>query len=202
VLSAILLVVAGYLVCFGTNALKRSVFPLLVIALMLPVPGVIVAKIVYFLQAGSAWLSESVFSLLGVPVFRNGFLMTVPGATIEVAEECSGINSSIALFILMLLFSHETLKTNSRRAVLVLLILPLSILKNAIRIVTLTLLATKVDPSFLTGRLHHEGGFVFFLITLLIAYPLWRWLRRSELRSEPSEIYGVAASSASAGDHS
>jgi hypothetical protein len=32
------------------------------------------------------------------------------------------------------------------------------VLKNGIRIATLTLLAMYVDPSFLAGRLHHEGG--------------------------------------------
>jgi exosortase len=201
VLSTILLIVAGYLTFFGSETLRKSAFPLLLLFFMLPVPGFLVEKVIYFLQAGSAWLSEAMFSILGMPVFRDGFLMTVPGVTIEVAQECSGINSSIALFILMLLFAQETLKTNSRRAVLVLLIIPLSILKNAIRIVTLTVLATKVDPSFLTGRLHHQGGFVFFLITLVIAYPIWKWLRRSESHIDSASHFNMAAPSA-AGDHS
>jgi len=180
VLSALLLLVAGFLALFGLEALRHSLFPMLLLVMVLPVPSVVVDKIIFLLQSGSARLSEAIFSLLGVPVLRNGFLLSLPGVTIEVAEECSGINSSIALFILTLLLAHETLKSNVRRAILVLLILPLSILKNAIRIVTLTLLATKVDPDFLTGRLHHQGGFVFFLITLAVAYPIWKLLRAGE----------------------
>jgi exosortase len=197
VLSALLLVVAGYILVFGANALKRSTFPILLLGLMLPIPGVLIDRIIYLLQSGSAHLSASIFSLLGVPVLKNGFFLTVPGVTIEVASECSGINSSVALLILMLLFAHETLKTNSRRIILVLLIIPLSILKNAIRIVTLTLLATKVDPGFLTGRLHHEGGFVFFLITLVLVYPIWRVLQASELRVRKTVNSQVAAISLS-----
>ena len=185
VLSALLLLVAGFLALFGPEPLRRSLFPASLLVLVLPVPSVVVDKVIFLLQSGSARLSEAIFSILGVPVLRNGFFLSLPGVTIEVAEECSGINSSIALFIITLLFAHETLKSNVRRALLVLLILPLSILKNAIRIVTLTLLATKVDPGFLTGRLHHQGGFVFFLITLAIAYPIWKLLRAGEQPTVP-----------------
>jgi hypothetical protein len=56
------------------------------------------------------------------------------------------------------------------------------LIKNSIRIAALALLGTYVDPGFLTGRLHHEGGVVFFALTL----PLWALivllLRRSEYR--------------------
>ena len=55
--------------------------------------------------------------------------------------------------------------------------LPIAILKNAIRIVSLSLLAANVDQGFLTGQLHHEGGFVFFLLALAIVFPLLSYLR-------------------------
>jgi exosortase/archaeosortase family protein len=45
--------------------------------------------------------------------------------------------------------------------------------KNGIRIVTLALLAIHVDPSFLFGRLHRQGGIVFFLIGLLLLLPIY-----------------------------
>jgi hypothetical protein len=48
---------------------------------------------------------------------------------------------------------------------------------------TLTLLALHVDPSFLTGRLHHEGGIFFFLLALAIMYPVWKLLYRSERKT-------------------
>lgn len=88
-------------------------------------------------------------------------LMPLPGVTIEVEKECSGINSSVALLLTALLLAHQTLSATSRRILLVLLTLPISIIKNAVRIVTLTLLALDVDRSFLTGHLHHDSGFVF-----------------------------------------
>ena len=40
-------------------------------------------------------------------------------------------------------------------------------------LVTLSLLAAHVDPRFLTGQPHHEGGIVFFLFTLALAAPFF-----------------------------
>lgn len=180
--SVLLFVISGFAFIFGTSALRKASFAFSLLALTLPVPAFVLDQVIFTLQSGSASLSTAIFSLLSVPVFRDGFTITVPGVTVEVAKECSGINSTIALFIVALLIAYETLVTPSRRLALILLMFPLSILKNAIRIVTLTLLATKVDPSFLNGQLHHDGGFVFFLITLGIAWPIWNSLRRSESR--------------------
>jgi exosortase/archaeosortase family protein len=85
-----------------------------------------------------------------------------------------------------LLAGHMFLSTPWKKALLVIVILPLTVLKNGIRIVTLCLLAMRVDPSFLTGQLHHEGGIVFFMVTLLIVFPLFAWLCRNESESKYS----------------
>lgn len=191
VLSFLLLILAGFVCMFGTAALRLAIFPFGICIFMLPVPSVVVDPIIHFLQSESAALSYWMFVKLNVPVLRDGFVMTVPGVSIEVAAECSGINSSIALFILMILLAHETLQTNWRRFVLILLVIPLSIVKNAMRIVTLTMLAIRVDPGFLTGKLHHQGGFVFFLATLLLLFPIWRLLQRTERRRARSLTHGA-----------
>ena len=190
--SVLLFLVGAFTSCFGVRALRNAAFPIMLLALMVPVPGVLIDKVVFFLQSGSADLSYWMFELLGVPVLRDGFVLMLPGVSIEIAKECSGINSSIALLIIMLLVAHETLHSTWRRVLLVLITIPLSILKNAIRIVTLTMLATHVDPGFLNGRLHHEGGFVFYLISLALVYPIWKLLQKTEkprsIPSPPQEV--------------
>ena len=67
----------------------------------------------------------------------------------------------------------------------VLLVIPLSIVKNGIRIATLTLLSLYVDPGFLRGSLHRDGGFVFFFLALAIMFPVLRLLEKSEKREGP-----------------
>ena len=41
-------------------------------------------------------------------------------------------------------------------------------------------LSIHVDPGFLTGNLHHQGGFGFFFIALLILWPVLLWLEKSD----------------------
>ena len=180
VLSVLLLVIAGFVLFFGTRAIARAAFPIALLVFILPIPGVLIDNIIRFLQARSTDLSAWAFSVLGVPVLREGFVLTMPEVSIEIAKECSGINSSIALLIIMLLIAHETLHTTWRRVLLVLITIPLSIIKNAMRIMTLTMLASRIDPSFLSGRLHHDGGFVFYLLSLALVYPVWKLLHATE----------------------
>lgn len=177
------MIIGGFIGFYGANAFKGALFPFALLLLMLPLPSILIEKVVYFLQKGSADLAYGLFSILGIPVYREGFLLRLPGLTIEVAKECSGINSSVALLITMLLVAFETLQTTSRRVIILLLTIPLSLVKNAIRIVTLTVLALRVDPRFLTGRLHHEGGFVFFLLALAMMYPVWKLLQKTEQKT-------------------
>src|SRR6266498_2778144 len=99
VLGIVLLVMAGFIAAFGVTAFRKASFPFAMLAYLLPVPDPLVQKLIYFLQDQSANLSYHLFVAMGVPVLRNGFIMTLPGATIQVAKECSGINSSIALLI-------------------------------------------------------------------------------------------------------
>ena len=104
----------------------------------------------------------------------------LPQVTIQVAKECSGIRSAQALLITCLLAGNLFLRTNWRRVALLAAAVPVLIIKNGIRIATLTLLAVHVDPSFLNGPWHHDGGIIFFVLGLLILLPLLRWLEKTE----------------------
>jgi exosortase len=181
-LAMVVIWTGGFLICYGFRAWRAAAFPLLFLLLMVPLPEQVLARTIYFLQEGSTSLSFFLFKLVGTPAFRQGFLISVPGQTIEVAKECSGIRSSIALFITCLLAAHLFLRTPWKILLFVVLVLPVSIVKNAIRIVTLTLLSIHVDPGFLRGNLHHDGGFVFFLLALAILFPVLLLLQKSEQR--------------------
>jgi exosortase len=190
-LAIFLLVVAWigmFALFFGTSAMRAAGFPLGFLLLMIPLPENVLARTIYFLQSGSTDIAYFLFRAVGVPVFRQGFFLTVPGVTIEVATECSGIRSSVALFITCLLAAHLFLRTPWKQLLFVLLAFPLALIKNGIRIVTLTLLSIYVDPSFLTGSLHHKGGFVFFLLALAILFPVLLWLAKTEAATTPTVL--------------
>jgi len=180
-LSAVVFWIGGFVTSYGTSVFRHVRFPLLFLVFMIPIPTVIMDYIIYVLQAGSTEVTESLFSLTGTPAFRAGYVFQLPGITIEVAKECSGIRSTLGLFITVVLAAHFFLKTNWTKGVLILSILPITILKNGIRILTLTLLAIYVDEGFLTGGfLHKSGGFLFFLPALGLIGILLYFLRKTE----------------------
>jgi exosortase len=180
ILSLVLLWVAGFALLFGKAASKAGYFPLLFLFLMVPLPNFLLGHVIYLLQAGSAGITAALFDLLGVPALREGFVFHLARFNIEIAEECSGIRSSMALFILALLVAHFLLRSFWKKVLFLACGLLMMILKNGIRIVSLTLLAMYVDPSFLYGKLHHQGGIVFFLLSLLLLVPLLWLLQRGE----------------------
>jgi exosortase len=191
-LALVFLWIGGFVSSYGVKALRAAIFPLLFLLLMVPWPGAILDPVIRWLQEGSTDITYAIFKALGVPVFRQGFVLTVPGVAIEVATECSGIRSSMALLITCLLAAYFYLRTGWKMLLFVLLVLPLSIIKNGIRIATLTLLSLYVNPSFLSGSLHRDGGFVFFFLALAMMFPILRLLEKSEKRVQHLAAAGGA----------
>lgn len=190
ILALVLFWVSGFAFLFGRAALKAAHFPFLFLLLMAPIPTFVLDRIIFLLQQGSAWITEVLFDLVGVPALREGLVFHLARVNIEVAKECSGIRSSIALLILATLMAHFRLRNLWNKILFVTLGLFMMIVKNGIRIATLTLLAIYVDPGFLFGRLHRQGGVVFFLLALLLLLPLLFLFERAESKrsvaAEPS----------------
>ncbi len=178
-LSLVLIWIGCFLLCYGPAA-REAAFPLLFLVFTIPLPSFILSQTIYFLQAGSTEISYLLFKAVQVPVLRQGYLLSTPTITIEVAEECSGIRSSMALLITCMLAAHLFLRTGWKMLLFILCALPLALIKNGVRITTLTLLSIYVDPSFLRGSLHRDGGFVFFLLALALLAPMLILLQRSE----------------------
>jgi len=174
-------------VCFGAEILRVLSFQLCFLFLLVPFPEPVLKEMTEFMQRASAWAAAILFHLAGVPGTRDGVLISIPGLTIEVAQECSSIRSSMMLLLITLILAYLFLDTWWRKTLLILAVIPLSIAKNALRIFTIPELGTRVDPSYLHGKLHHHGG-ILFLGLAVIAILLLLWvLRKGDARNLPCE---------------
>ena len=167
--------------CFGVTLCRKVSFGLLFLLFMVPFPSFLLEAIIGFLQRSSAEATALLFSILGVPVFRQGFVFSLSNFSIHVAEECSGIRSALSLFITSIVVGYFFLRSGWTKMGLVAVVVPLAIVKNAFRIVGLSLLANYVDPSFITdSALHRSGGIPLFLASLVVLLSLAWLLRRFE----------------------
>jgi exosortase len=178
--SFLVMWVGGFLWFYGTAAFRKALFPLLFLAFCIPFPSAVLDGTIAVLQRGSAEVALVLLKMTGTPVYREGFVLAMPNLVVEVAPECSGIRSGISMLILNLLAGNLLLNSWWRRAALVIAAIPIQIFKNAVRIDTISLLTIHVDPGIIDGRLHHDGGIVFFLLGLALVYPILLMLIKSE----------------------
>jgi exosortase len=173
--ASIVIFWGGFILAYGPAAFRAGRFPLLFLLFAIPVPLFLLDRFIYVLQVGSTEVTQWLFDLTGTTYFRDGFSYQLANINIEVAKECSGIRSTLALIISCVVAGHLFLKSGWRQLVLLVAILPITIFKNAVRIVALSLLAIYVDTRFITGSwLHHSGGIVFYIPSLgLLGVVLW-----------------------------
>jgi exosortase len=179
--GAVAWVIGSFIAAYGVRAFKSARFALLFLVFIIPIPVFLLNGIVTSLQFASAEAADIVFRLTGAPYHRSGLVFEFPNVSVLVAEQCSGIRSSLSLFILSIITGYLFLRTFSRRVILAIAIFPITVLKNAFRIVTITLLANYVDMRFLTNHwIHSSGGIPFFAVAMGMFIPLVWVLRKTE----------------------
>jgi exosortase C (VPDSG-CTERM-specific) len=172
--------IGGFIFTFGLDALRPMLFPLLFLFFLVPIPEPLSHVIRIGLQRCSADVAHAMFVLTGTTLFRDGLVFHLPGLTIQVAEECSGINSSVALFITSIVAAAVFLSRPWSRIILVLAVFPLGVLRNGFRVLSITLLTLHVDPRIIDSPLHHRGGPIFFAGSLVVFLGLLLMLRKFE----------------------
>jgi exosortase C (VPDSG-CTERM-specific) len=181
-LGYVCFVAAGGFLFLGRRWMSTAAFPMAFLIFLVPLPD----RVVYWLETasvlGSADVSAFLFDVTGTPLMRDGTVFALPGIVIQVAQECSGIRSSWVLFITSLIASHMFLTSPWRRAVLVAFVIPLAIVRNGFRILTIGLLCVHIGPHMIDSVIHHRGGPLFFALSLVPLFSLLWWLRRQERR--------------------
>ncbi len=167
----------------GRDIFRSCAFAFAFLGFLVPLPDGVVNLCETALQHASAEAASWAFDAAGMPVIRDGLVFRLPGMTIKVAQECSGFRSTLVLFIVSVLAARMFLLSTWKRAVLVAAIFPLGILRNALRIWVIATLSVDVDPDILNSWLHHRGGPLFFVVSLIPLYLLLWSLHRSERRS-------------------
>src|SRR5215813_11016731 len=100
-------VIAGIILFqFGWAHLRALAFPLAFLLLMIPLPAIIFNQIAFPLQLLASRFGEAALGLAGVPVLREGNIITLSNTQLEVAEACSGIRSLISLLTLAIIFGY------------------------------------------------------------------------------------------------
>ena len=135
-------VLAGILwTVWGRDRVKTLLFPLLLLATMVPLPAIIYNSIAAPLQLFASGVATSLAQSLGVAIYRDGNIIYLANTSLGVAEACSGLHSLSAMVVASLLLGFLEEAALFGRVVVVCLAVPLAIAINVLRVTGTALLA-------------------------------------------------------------
>ena len=140
---------------------------------MVPLPDSLVTPVVVQLQLFVSSLGVGLLHLAGLPVYREGNVIHLPGGeSLFVAEACSGITSIITLPPLAVFYAYFTERRWGRQLVLVAAVVPLAMLANLVRVIATVIASGYVGTKAATGGPLHETAGVFTYVLGLLALML------------------------------
>ncbi len=181
--SLLLLLVACCFVFLGAGTMRAVAFPAAFLIFAIPLPTQANEAVNQFLQYASADVAYGMFRISDTPILRYGIDFLLPGFTLEVAPECSGIHSTLILFITGILAGHIFLRTLTTKVILAVSVIILALLRNGFRIFVIGQLCVRIGPEMINSYIHRHGGPIFFVLSLVPFYLLLILLQRSESRA-------------------
>jgi exosortase len=181
---SLLVLVAGMILFLaGWNALGVVSFPLSYLIWMIPIPVIIFNQIAFPLQLLASRLASAWLELLRVPILRDGNVLVMSNYSLEVLEACSGIRSLMTLIALAVAYGYLSESRLSLRYILALMMIPIAIVTNAIRIVAAGMLAHGYGPAAAEGFLHGFSGWFIFVSALALMF-LCHWILRRVTKTQ------------------
>jgi exosortase len=171
VLLACLLLIGGWPLA------RIFAFPLAFLVFSIPPPNWLLDAFTVPLKV---WISDIVSNSLydlGYPVAQNGAMIMIGSYELMVKDACSGMNSIFALSAIGVFYIHEFVQDHPiRKLFLILSIVPITILANVFRVVTLVLGAYYIGIDTIEGLFHDLTGIALFIFALALFFLLDRVL--------------------------
>jgi exosortase len=181
---SLIFLLAGMLLFFaGWKMLRAVAFPLAFLVLMIPLPAIIYNQVTFPLQLLASRLSSGWLEFFGVPVLREGNVLVLPNYSLEVVEACSGIRSLVSLIALAIAYGYFAEKRQWVRITLVVLMVPIAVASNAMRVMGAGALTYLFGPHAAEGFFHLFQGWLIFVSAvacMLVAH--WLLSRLTPLR--------------------
>jgi exosortase len=171
----------------GPRALRALAAPLAFLLIAIPLPALVVNQVTLPLQLAASRVAEVALGLMAIPVYRDGNLLTLPSATLQVAEACSGLRSAVSLGAVGVLLAWATEPALGRRALLVAMTLPIAVFMNGLRVAA-TGVYTEAVGHAPGADLHGFMGWVTFLVAVAALMAIQRVAlpRRADPRDAPA----------------
>lgn len=167
-ISFLVLLAGLILFLAGRRMLRAVAFPLGFLIFMIPLPGVLYYQLTFPLQLIASRFATAVLLFVHVPITRAGNLLILPNCTLEVAEACSGIRSLFSIVALAVAYGYLSEARLWKRVVLAVLMVPVAVLCNGLRLVGTGLISYIAGEQSALGFFHTFSGWLIFLMAIAL----------------------------------
>jgi exosortase len=180
----------------GSRALATIAAPLAFLAIAIPLPELVVNAVTLPLQFIASRIAEVTLAAASVPVYRDGNILTLPSATLEVAEACSGLRSLVSLVALGALIAWHTESRLLRRAAIVAAAVPIAIVMNGLRVAATGVVCETFGPRAASGGWHTFTGWITFVVSFAVLVAIQSFVRlKPDTTSDTGVVSGFSRTS-------
>jgi exosortase B len=187
-LVSMMLLPAALLLYFkGWPALRRVWFAFFFLIFAIPLPFTLVLAITGPMKTAVSVMATELLELFGYPMGRSGVVITIGQYQLLVNEACAGLQTMFTLEAMGLLYTN--LMNHAlplRNTLLVVLVVPIALAANVIRVVTLTLVTYYLGNDAGQGFLHGFAGMLLFVTALALVVAADGLLGRLLPAAEPA----------------
>ncbi len=165
-LSIFLLIFGLSLFLLGGRITGIILFPLIFTVFMFPLPSAFISLISFPLKLFVAKSGAVIASLIGIPVYLEGFYITIPAGSLLVGNPCSGLRSLITFLALGSILSYLSPLSLWRKWAILIFSIPTAVLSNVIRVPVLIAISHYwgLEAAMPGGFWHDASGIMVFVI--------------------------------------
>lgn len=167
-ISFLAVVVGLILFLSGLPMLKVAAFPLTYVLFAIPLPSIVYDRLTLPLQFLASNLAASTLDAVGIPVLRDGTLITLATVQLGVTEACSGIRSLMSLAAISVLYAYCAFGDWWRRGIMLASAIPIAVVMNAARIMLTGILAGWLGSQAAMGFYHLFSGLLIFSLAAVV----------------------------------
>jgi exosortase len=152
----------------GRKFFKEISFPLFFLITMTPIPEVFYETLANYTRHVSFGGSLKIISLLGIPYYKEDWLIQLPNALLHVAISCSGIRYLISYVVFGLAYAWLYRNTTWGRLLIVSLTIPISLVASVLRLTAIFVMTYKIGPYWSQPRPHIFISWIVFFLMLIL----------------------------------
>ena len=162
--------IAGLIVTFsGRQYFKHIAFPIFFLITMTPITGDVYIQVADYMRHIACSGSLFIISLFKIPFYREGWLIQLPNALLEVTTGCSGIRYLLSYFVFGMAYAYFFKTTLLSRITLITLTIPISITASIFRLTIIFALTYIFGPHMSEYWPHVFISWSVFFAVLLLA---------------------------------